>query len=185
MEILRELYPDAEHRPKELQDAICPRTGMSKGNIFAGLDSLQELNLVKRLEGEGRAVLYSLTDRGREMAELIDVTEPAKDADNANTSEQQSNRDGDADLAAIGGLHNPENELAFEKVTATTDRNIPSLAEVDSTGTPDPERVEQLKQQLDQYLRRTNVSLPELVAAVNELVAIDTSHLDNEMRREK
>jgi len=197
VEILRELYPDAERRPKELQNVICPRTGLSKGSVFAGLDTLQELSLVHRLEGDGRAVLYSLTNQGQQIAKELDITEQPEDPANIGPSGgQQDVRDdemdqADADLAAVGGLDDPDNdaELNFKRVnpSGTTSQPAPTSSDhSDSHHTipmptdfephpPDPERVDQLTHKLNQYLRQTNVSLPELVAAVNELVEMNES----------
>jgi hypothetical protein len=215
-EILRELYiaPDEygtkELRPSKLQQKVCPRTNTSKGNLFAALRMLHELNLIARIDGEGRAVLYKLTARGEEIAEeeglVIPLantdSDPDPDADESNTSQQrtqqqpqpqfQTQNSGAQDTFKFTSPSSTSTSVS--SVTASEDSSDtsnsvdadstsessqsqpeppfdkpPSLVNFTHGSSPEDQRVEQIATQLTQYLLQTNVSLPELVAAVERL----------------
>lgn len=74
-EILRELAKEDLRRPSEIKDPVYAQTGTSDGNFFNSLSRLAEANLVEKISSEGRTTLYSLTDRGRKVAEELDLTQ--------------------------------------------------------------------------------------------------------------
>jgi DNA-binding transcriptional ArsR family regulator len=195
VEILRELYSDpTDWRPSELVDVITPKTGKSDTNVYQSLNALVELSLVKKIESDGRATLYSLTDRGKEVAEELGLAE----TDDDSSSDDESESDLTDMAPARERVEQASGEaLAFKGPEESSDDSPPDQRDLHSGMPPadqepttkqesdsqqesllshlrfeediDQERVDHVTNELNTLIWRTNLSIPELEAAVEQL----------------
>jgi DNA-binding MarR family transcriptional regulator len=89
-EILRALYNRNDRvRPSKLLESIEPRMNTSSGNFYMNLDKLLEEEMVEKTEGNSRATLYTLTNKGTMVAEeLQDEWESNPTADETEAKQQ-------------------------------------------------------------------------------------------------
>jgi hypothetical protein len=76
-EIVRQLAHEDYQRPSDMLPKVEDRTGISRSNFYNLLGQLEGI-LVEKVEGPGRATLYTLTDPGAAVAEEFGLT-PAEE----------------------------------------------------------------------------------------------------------
>jgi DNA-binding transcriptional ArsR family regulator len=213
VEILRELYAHStddseppELRPSELVEVITPRTGKSDTNVYQSLNALVELSLVKKIDSDGRATLYSLTDRGKQVAEDLGLTGADSEIETESEAEEGSSSIDESEIEIPDGAFDPEefndtsgdgalnmkmprdmadtseskppSEQAGEQRQQATDPSLDApdtsqqqslLPHMQADKDIDPERVDQIANELKNAIYRTNLSIHELEAAIDRL----------------
>ncbi|WP_324665840.1 archaellum operon transcriptional activator EarA family protein [Haloarcula sediminis] len=90
-EVLRALYNRNERiRPSKLLESIEPRMNTSSGNFYMNLDKLLEEGMIEKIEGNSRATLYTLTDKGTMVAEELQEEWESNPTTDEAEAEQQS-----------------------------------------------------------------------------------------------
>lgn len=177
-EIVRELYDEDLKRPSELIDTVRERTGTSEGNFYESLKTLQQSGIVEKMEGEKRATLYSLTDLGERVAEHLGLDEEEVEAKEAEKQEPVEPGEITIDDHDLSGSRGPgRREAAASKMDTEQDEEVDEPTEKTfetpySLSIPEgdkEERVNQLARELQSLIIRSNVSLPEVEAAVERL----------------